>query len=146
MKVMIINGPNMNMLGHREPAIYGSMQYQDLIHELQKHAKKYDISLHCVQSNSEGKLVDYIQECFYKKYDGLIINPAAYSHTSIAILDALTILTCLKIEVHISDIQQREAFRNQSLTSMAVDHMIMGHGVNGYFEALDFLHLKLQKK
>lgn len=146
MKVMIINGPNMNMLGDREHSIYGSMKYQDLIYALHNYAKGYGISLHCVQSNSEGRLVDYIQECFYKKYDGLIINPAAYSHTSIAILDALTILTCLKIEVHISNIQQREGFRNQSLTSLAADHMIMGHGVNGYFEALDFLHLKLQKK
>ncbi|NMP37386.1 MAG: type II 3-dehydroquinate dehydratase [Clostridiales bacterium] len=138
MKVLIINGPNMNMLGVREPEIYGSLTYADLVDFISEHAVATGVQVEFFQSNSEGAIIDAIQSA-YKNADAIVINPAAYTHTSIAIADALRAVALPAVEVHLSDINSREAFRKISYTADACEKVISGEGFQGYAEALDFL-------
>ena len=138
MKFLVINGPNLNMLGIREPDIYGKNTYADLIRLITEHAEKLNVDVECFQSNHEGSIVDKIQEA-YGKRDGIIINPGAYTHTSIAILDALKSVGIPAIEVHISDVDSREEFRKISyITSYCIER-IAGMGFAGYLKAVDDL-------
>ena len=140
MKVMIINGPNLNMIGIREPGIYGTKTYADLKELLESEGKKRGMEVSVRQSNHEGDLVDWIQEAYFEKYDGIIINPGAYTHTSIAILDAVKAIAPVPvIEVHLSDTNTREEFRKVSYIRSACAATIQGHGFDGYVEALDRL-------
>ena len=134
-KILLINGPNINMLGLREPTVYGTQTYQDLLDFINKAAAELGLDVSCFQSNSEGAIVNQIQEA-YGIYDGIVINPAAYTHTSIAIPDALKSVAIPTIEVHLSDIIKREAYRQVSYTSEACVATIMGKGFDGYREAL----------
>ena len=138
MKILVINGPNINMLGIREPGIYGKNTYTDLLKLLEDTAAETGIELTHYQSNHEGDIVDKIQWA-YGKVDGIVINPAAYTHTSVAILDALKAVCIPAVEVHISDVDSREAFRQVSYAGLACCRTIKGHGINGYREAI--LHL-----
>lgn len=138
MKILVINGPNLNMLGIREPEIYGKETYADLVEMIKAHAEKKGVEVSFFQSNHEGAIVDAIQDA-YKKADGIIINPAAYTHTSIAILDALKTVGIPTVEVHISEISERESFRQLSYVSMIAEKTITGKGFKGYIEALDEL-------
>lgn len=143
MKFLVINGPNLNLLGTREPDIYGSNSYGALTESIQKSASDENVKVKTVQSNHEGTIVDIIQKAA-KKYDGIIINPAAYTHTSIAIFDALKAVGLPAVEVHLSDIQSREEFRRHSYISPACLKTIAGKGFAGYQEAIQFLirHIK----
>ena len=138
MKVLVINGPNINMLGIREPDVYGAQNFKALEEFIKTSANELDISVSLFQSNHEGELVDVIQAA-YGVYDGIVINPAAYTHTSVAILDALKAVGIPTVEVHISDISKREAFRQFSYVSMVAKKTICGHGFEGYKMALEFL-------
>ena len=138
MKFLIINGPNLNMLGIREPEVYGKSTFQDLLALLNRVAAEEGIEIEQYQSNHEGCLVDKIQEA-YGKFDGIVINPAAYTHTSIAILDALKAVGIPTVEIHISDVSRREDFRQISYTSMAAIKTIMGQGIDGYRQAILYL-------
>lgn len=138
-KIYVINGPNLNMLGIREPDKYGNESYQSLIERLNAHAKERGYTLVTYQSNHEGDLVDKIQEAYYDKADGIVINPGAYTHTSIALLDAINATNIPTVEVHISDVSKREDFRQISYVRFAAKKTIMGHGLDGYFEAIEFL-------
>ena len=138
MKLLVINGPNINMLGIREKGIYGSDTYETLCNQILEHAKELDVEVELYQSNHEGCIVDKIQEA-YQKVDGIVINPGAYTHTSIAILDALKSVMIPCIEVHISDVSKREDFRQISYVRLACKATIMGKGINGYLEAMDIL-------
>ena len=138
MKILVINGPNINMLGIREPGIYGKNTYADLLKLLEDTASETGIEVTHYQSNHEGDIVDKIQWA-YGKVDGIVINPAAYTHTSVAILDALKAVCIPAVEVHISDVDSREAFRQVSYAGLACCKTIKGHGINGYREAI--LHL-----
>lgn len=138
MKILVLNGPNINMLGIREPGIYGKNSFSDLLELLQKTAQEEDIEIEQFQSNHEGDLVDKIQWA-YQKVDGIVINPAAYTHTSIAILDALKAVGIPTVEVHISDVSTREDFRQISYARLACCKTIMGRGLEGYREAILFL-------
>ena len=135
MKLLVINGPNLNMLGIREPGIYGNSTYADLLAMIQKYCDEKNIDVEFFQSNHEGAIVDKIQEA-YGKMDGIVINPAAYTHTSIAILDALKTVALPTVEVHISDISAREEFRHHSFVSPACIRTIKGLGLDGYIEAI----------
>ncbi len=137
-KILVINGPNLNMLGIREPAHYGKETYADLLKKIENHAAKKQIQVDFRQSNHEGDLVDYIQEA-YQKYDGIVINPGAYTHTSIAILDAVKAVGVPTCEVHISDVNSREDFRKISYIRAACILTVSGHGTDGYLEAIDYL-------
>ena len=139
MKILVINGPNLNFLGIREPEIYGKQTYQDLCDLINDKAKKESIDINIVQSNYEGKIIDYIQNAYYEKVDGIVINPAGYTHTSVAILDALKAVMIPCVEVHISDVSEREEFRKHSYVSMVAKKTIKGKGFNGYLEAIDYL-------
>ena len=145
MKILVLNGPNINMLGIREPNIYGSETYAMLLSKIQKHATERGIELKTVQSNHEGVLVDEIQAA-YKKFSGIVINPAAYTHTSIALLDALKAVGIPTVEVHISDVSKREDFRQISYIREACIATISGHGTDGYLEAIDILIEHKKKK
>lgn len=138
MKILVINGPNLNMLGIREPAHYGRETYDDLLKKIRSHADKLHIDVDFRQSNHEGDLVDYIQSA-YQNFDGIVINPGAYTHTSIAILDAVKAVGIPTCEVHISDVTKREDFRQISYIRAACVLTICGHGTDGYLEAIDFL-------
>ncbi len=138
MKILVINGPNINMLGIREPQIYGKDNYKTLCTKIKNHAKQKGIGLSHFQSNCEGELVSAIQKA-YKKYDGIVINPAAYTHTSVAILDAVKAVGVPTVEVHISDVSAREDFRQISFIREACVKTISGKGIGGYLEAIDFL-------
>ena len=138
MKILVINGPNINMLGIREKEIYGSGSYDDLCAMIKKHADEKNIDVALFQSNHEGDIVDEIQKA-YKKYDGIVINPAAYTHTSVAILDALSAVKIPTVEVHISDVSKREDFRQISYVRLVAEKTIMGKGFLGYLEAMDYL-------
>ena len=138
-KIYVINGPNLNMLGIREPEKYGTESYQSLIENLNQHAKENGYTLVTYQSNHEGDLVDKIQEAYYEGADGIVINPGAYTHTSIALLDAIKATNIPTVEVHISDVSKREDFRQISYVRLAAKKTIMGHGLKGYFEAIAFL-------
>lgn len=137
MKILVINGPNLNMLGIREPEIYGRRDYAALVDFIKKEAAKRGLEVECRQSNSEGEIVTLIQQA-YKVFDGIVINPAAYTHTSVAILDALKTVAIPTVEVHLSDINAREEFRRFSFVSLAAKKTICGKGFDGYAEALDF--------
>ena len=134
---LVINGPNLNMLGVREPDIYGSNTYQDLCDKIIAHAEKNKVLVEVRQSNHEGVLVDMIQEAL--DYDGIIINPAAYTHTSIALLDALKAVGVPAVEVHISDVSKREPYRQISYVREYCEKTITGRGFDGYLEAMDYL-------
>ena len=138
MKILVINGPNLNMLGIREPEIYGNRTYDDLCRLIYSYAEKHGDLVNIYQSNHEGCMVDKIQEA-YLNYDGIVINPAAYTHTSVALLDALKAVGIPAVEVHISDVAQREAFRSISYIRDYCCATIVGHGFEGYLEAIDYL-------
>lgn len=138
MKILVINGPNINMLGIREPGIYGNQNYQVLLTLIDEWAKELDCDVECFQSNHEGAIVDEIQQA-YGNFDGIVINPAAYTHTSVAILDALKSVGIPAVEVHISDVTQRETFRQISYAGMACEHHIIGKGLDGYRLAMEYL-------
>lgn len=141
MKILVINGPNINMLGIREPDIYGKSTYKDLVEMIQSHADKKGVEVEFYQSNHEGDIVDRIQAA-YGNVDGIVINPAAYTHTSVAILDALKSVGIPTVEVHISKVEERESFRQTSYVSLVAKKTITGKGFDGYIEALDELLCK----
>ena len=138
MKLLVLNGPNLNMLGIREPEIYGASTYADLEALVRASAAAMQIDVEIRQTNHEGVLVDWIQEA-YGSFDGIVINPAAYTHTSIALLDAVKAVNLPTVEVHISDVSRREDFRQISYIRLACVKTITGHGTDGYLEAIDFL-------
>lgn len=138
MKIFVINGPNLNMLGIREPDHYGRETYADLVRKIEKHCREKGIEVELYQSNHEGDLVDEIQKA-YGNADGIVINPGAYTHTSIAILDAVKSVNLPTVEVHISKVEEREDFRQISYIRLACVKTITGHGTDGYLEAIDFL-------
>lgn len=138
MNILVLNGPNINMLGIREPGIYGKNSYADLLQLLEDTAKEENISMEHFQSNHEGALVDKIQEA-YGKFDGIVINPAAYTHTSVAILDALKAVSIPAVEVHISDVDSREDFRQISYAGRYCEKTIKGQGIQGYRQAMLYL-------
>lgn len=138
MKICVINGPNINMLGIREPGIYGSENYKTLCKKIKDFAKEKKVKVEIYQSNHEGDLVDKIQSC-YGKIDGIVINPGAYTHTSIAILDAAKAVKIPIVEVHISKVEEREDFRQISYIRQACVKTITGHGIAGYIEAIEYL-------
>ena len=138
MKILVINGPNLNMLGIREPELYGKNDYKGLIKLIKNHAKSKGVKVKTFQSNCEGEIVTQIQKA-YKKYDGIVINAGAYTHTSVAILDALKSVGLKTAEVHITDINSREEFRKISYVSLYAEKIIVGKGFNGYLEAIDYL-------
>lgn len=138
MKILVINGPNLNFLGIREPEHYGKETYEDLCRLIRDHAGKLGVEVEIFQSNYEGALVEAIQRA-YGNADGIVINPAAYTHTSVAILDAVKAVGVPTVEVHISDLSQREAFRQVSYVRRACVATIAGHGFRGYLEAMDLL-------
>ncbi|MBR3826028.1 MAG: type II 3-dehydroquinate dehydratase [Lachnospiraceae bacterium] len=138
MKILVINGPNLNMLGIREPDHYGRETYGDLVTKIQNHCEKKGIEVALYQSNHEGDLVDAIQKA-YGDADGIVINPGAYTHTSIAILDAVKSVNIPTVEVHISKVEEREEFRQISYIRLACVKTITGHGTDGYLEAIDYL-------
>ena len=140
MKILVLNGPNLNMLGIREPDIYGASTYDDLISMIAAHCEEKGIEVKCLQSNHEGDLVDYIQQAYFDKFDGIVINPGAYTHTSVALLDALKAVQIPAVEVHISKVNEREAFRQISYVSYYCSKTITGQGFDGYIEAIDFLN------
>ena len=144
MKFLVINGPNINMLGIREPGIYGKQTFAELLSLLEKTAAEENLEIEQYQSNHEGFLVDRIQDA-YGKIDGIVINPAAYTHTSVAILDALKSVAIPAVEVHISDVDSREAFRQISYAGMACIHTIKGQGLDGYRQAIVYLKNYLSK-
>ena len=145
MNFLVINGPNLNMLGIREPEIYWKTTYQDLVAFIEKTAKENNVEVEVFQSNHEGVLIDKIQAA-YQKVDGIIINPAAYTHTSIGLLDALKAVGLPSIEVHLSDIYQRESFRHLSYAGMACLKTFAGEGIEGYKSALVYLKETLEKR
>ncbi|MBQ2383594.1 MAG: type II 3-dehydroquinate dehydratase [Oscillospiraceae bacterium] len=138
MKILVINGPNINMLGIREPGIYGKQTFGDLLALLEDTAKELGVEMEQYQSNHEGDLVDKIQEA-YQRFDGIVINPAAYTHTSVAILDALKAVGIPAVEVHISDVDAREPFRQVSYAGLYCEKTIKGQGLDGYRQAMVYL-------
>ena len=138
MKIYVLNGPNLNMLGIREPDIYGKTSYKDLCEMINSYANECGVEVELYQSNHEGALVDKIQEAYFNDADGLIINPGAYTHTSIALLDAIKSTAIPTVEVHISKVDEREDFRKISYVSLVAKERIIGHGINGYKEAIDY--------
>ena len=138
MKLLILNGPNLNLLGIREPEIYGNQTYQDLCKLAEDHAQEIGVELEIRQSNHEGVLVDWIQEA-RGRFDGIVLNPAAYTHSSVALLDAVLAAGVPTVEVHITDPERREPFRRISYVRQACAAAIAGHGVSGYLEAMDYL-------
>lgn len=144
MKIFVINGPNINMLGIREKNIYGDKDYNSLLRSISQHASEIGVEVDFFQSNSEGDIVTAIQNC-YGVYDGIVINPAAYTHTSVAILDALKAVQIPTVEVHISAVEEREEFRRISYVKLFAFKTITGKGFAGYSEALDELKNKLSK-
>lgn len=138
MKILVINGPNINMLGIREPEIYGNQNYKTLLDDIEKWSEEMGCQVECFQSNHEGAIVDKIQEA-YGYFDGIVINPAAYTHTSVAILDSLKSVGLPAVEVHISDVTKREDFRQISYAGMACEEHIIGKGIEGYKLAIQYL-------
>jgi len=141
MKILVINGPNINMLGIREPDIYGKNTYAELLSMIAERCNALGIEHEAFQSNHEGDIVDKIQDA-YGKFDGIVINPAAYTHTSVAILDALKAVGIPAVEVHISDVSSREAFRQISYAGMYCEHHVIGRGFDGYIDAIEYLFEK----
>ncbi len=143
MKILVLNGPNINFLGIREPEIYGNRTYKDLVKLIEEYCDKKGVEVNLVQSNHEGALVDAIQEAYFNKVDGIVFNPAAYTHTSVAILDALKAVSIPTVEVHISRVESRDDFRQVSYIRQVAIATISGKGFDGYLEAIDLL---LEKK
>lgn len=141
MKIYVINGPNLNLLGQREPALYGQKSYESLCRLIEKKASELALDIEVFQSNHEGDLVDFIQRAG-SKAQGIILNAAAYSHTSIAILDALKAVNLPTVEVHLTDLSKREDFRKHSYVALYAEKRIMGKGFDGYLEAMDYLAQK----
>ena len=139
MKILVINGPNLNMLGIRQPEIYGTTSYQDLVDMISREAERLGVEVSFFQSNHEGAIVDAIQQAYFDQIDGIVINPAAYTHTSVALLDAVKAVSIPAVEVHISDPDAREEFRRVSYIRAACVKTIRGHGLDGYLEAMRFL-------
>ena len=139
MKLLVINGPNLNMLGIREPAIYGSGTYTELLELIRAHAERRGAEVSFFQSNHEGALVDAIQQAYFDGVEGIILNPAAYTHTSVALLDALKTVAIPTVEVHISDVAAREDFRQISYVRPACIATVTGRGFAGYLDAVDIL-------
>ena len=139
MKILVLNGPNLNMLGIREPDLYGSSTYDDLVSMITSYCETKGIEVKCLQSNHEGDLVDYIQQAYFEKCDGIVINPGAYTHTSVALLDALKAVAIPAVEVHITKVDEREDFRKISFVSYYCSKTITGKGFDGYIEAIDHL-------
>lgn len=139
MKLLVINGPNLNFLGIREKGIYGTQDYQYLVDLIQNKAAETGSEIECFQSNHEGAIIDRIQASYFDGMQGIVINPGAYTHYSYAIRDALASITVPKVEIHISDITQREEFRRVSVTKEVCDHQIYGHGLDGYLMAIDYV-------
>lgn len=137
-KILVINGPNLNMLGIREPEIYGVKTYEDLCREIKEYANKINIEVDTFQSNHEGEIIDIIQKS-YGRYYGIVINPGAYTHTSIAILDALKAVGIRTVEVHLTDIMDREDYRKESFISEHAEMTIYGKGFEGYLQAIESL-------
>lgn len=145
MKFLVINGPNINLLGIREPDIYGTTTYPALLSMIDNWADDNNITVECFQSNHEGAIVDKIQSALTENIDGIVINPAAYTHTSVAILDAVKAVGVPTVEVHISDVDSREEFRSISYIRSACETVISGRGIKGYTDAIDYL-LNMQEK
>lgn len=139
MKILVINGPNLNFLGIREKEIYGTLTYANLCDLINEYAALNNIDVEIFQSNHEGAIIDKIQQAYYEHVDGIVINPAGYTHTSVAILDALKAVNIKTVEVHISDIATREEFRKHSYVSLYASKTIKGHGFDGYLEAIEYL-------
>ena len=139
MKFLILNGPNLNFLGIREPAVYGTGSYDELCRLIRDHAERIGVETEIFQSNHEGDLVDAIQKAYFDKIDGIVFNPAAYTHTSVAILDAVKAVGIPTVEVHISDVSRREDFRQISYVRKACIATIAGRGFQGYQDAMDLL-------
>lgn len=138
MNILVINGPNINLLGKRDTSIYGTTSYNDLVKLIKKHAVEKNIKVKCVQSNYEGKIIDYIHKSI-GKFDAIIINAGAYTHYSYAIKDALNLVKIPKVEVHISNIYEREDFRKINVIKDECDYSIIGQGIKGYLLAIDYL-------
>ena len=138
MKLLVINGPNLNFLGIREKGVYGTQNYDDLLDMIAKKGKENGCAIEVFQSNHEGAIIDRIQDAYFDGTEGIVINPGAYTHYSYAIRDALASIDVTKVEIHISDITKREEFRKVSVTAPACDAQIYGHGLEGYLEAIDF--------
>lgn len=145
MKILVINGPNLNMLGIREPEHYGKESYKDLVSKIENHCKDL-CEVKILQSNHEGDLVDYIQSAYFEHFDGIVINPGAYTHTSIALLDAVKSIMLPTIEVHISDVSSREKFRQISYIRQACINTVSGKGTDGYLIAIDELINTIQEE
>lgn len=139
MNILVINGPNLNFLGIREKSIYGTHSYNALVTMIQNHARDIAVTVETYQSNHEGAIIDRLQQAYYDGTDGVVINPGAFTHYSYAIHDALRSVFVPKVEVHISDIHSREAWRANSVTAPACDLQIVGHGLDGYLEAMDWI-------
>ena len=137
-KILVINGPSLNMLGIREPDLYGRETYDDLLEKIRRHAEETGVDVSFFQSNHEGALVDAIQAA-WRVQDGIVLNPGAYTHTSVALLDALKAVGIPTVEVHITDVDEREPFRKISYVRAACAKTISGHGTDGYLEAMDYL-------
>ena len=138
MKIKVINGPNLNMLGIREPAVYGSQTYANLLTIIKDYAKELGVEVDVFQSNCEGTIIDEIQSC-YQKFDAIVINPAGYTHTSVSILDALKAVSLPAVEVHISKVTERESFRQISYPAMYCEKSFIGYGLDGYKMAIEYL-------
>lgn len=139
MKILVINGVNMNFLGIRNREVYGNKDYNYLIQMIEEKARELKVDVECFQSNHEGAIVDKLQDAYFEKVEGIVINPAAFTHTSVAIRDALESLDCIKIEVHISNISEREEFRHRSLTQPVCSGQIVGLGLDGYTLAMEYI-------
>ncbi|AYA99290.1 type II 3-dehydroquinate dehydratase [Lachnoanaerobaculum umeaense] len=139
MKILVINGVNMNFLGIRNKEVYGNKGYNYLLEMIENKAKELGVEVECFQSNHEGYIVDKLQEAYFEKPVGIVINPAAFTHTSVAIRDALESLECIKVEVHISNISDREEFRHKSLTQPVCTGQIAGLGLHGYTLAMEYI-------
>ena len=139
MKILVLNGPNLNFLGIREPQIYGNDTYESLVKRIEAYCKEKSVDVSVFQSNYEGALVDEIQKAYYNNVDGIVINPAAYTHTSVAILDALKAVGIPTVEVHLSKVEKREEFRQISYVREVAIATITGKGFDGYLEAIDIL-------
>lgn len=137
---MVLNGPNLNMLGIREKSVYGQGSYQDLVLKIEQYCKQHQIEVTCLQSNHEGTLIDYLQQAYFENYDGVVFNPGGYTHTSVAIRDAISAISPINvIEVHISQIMERESFRHFSYIKDVCQTSIVGKGFDGYIEAIEQL-------
>ncbi len=139
MKILVINGPNLNFLGIREKSVYGTQKYDDLLQMIAKKGEETDSAVEVFQSNHEGAIIDRIQDSYFDGTEGIVINPGAFTHYSYAIRDALASITVPKVEIHISDITQREEFRKVSVTAPVCDKQIYGQGLDGYLQAIDFI-------